>query len=51
MKLINIILALICFGVGFLIADSTLPPWVSALAIAAIVVVIFIIRKNSNKEN
>ena len=52
MKLIQIILALVCFGVGFLIAgsDYASSPVVTVLVIAVILGVGMILRNLGNKN-
>ena len=50
MNIITIILALVCFGGGFLIADSGLETWQSTLVLAGLVVVVLIVRAMNNKS-
>ena len=50
MSLLHIILALLCFGGGFLIADSGLTTWQSALVLAAIVGIVLIFRRTNNRS-
>ena len=51
MSLLQIVLALACFGIGFLIADGTITssPVTGALIIAAVVVISLILRRRKGK--
>lgn len=52
MSLLQIILALACFGIGFLIADSEIvaSPWATAAVIAAVLGISTLLRYFGNKK-